>query len=73
MARGVSPCHALEGDDAPLGDQSAEARRMAANFAKLLELLLAPDAAALGKDPRRSGPSATSNEFSMRIENSKRG
>ncbi len=28
---------------------------MAANFAKLQELLLAPDAAALGKDPCRSG------------------
>jgi hypothetical protein len=27
MARGISPCHALDGDDAPLGDQSAYARR----------------------------------------------
>jgi len=31
--------NALDGDHTLLGDQSAEARRMAANFAWLLELL----------------------------------
>jgi hypothetical protein len=37
MARGISPCNALDGDHSPLGDQPAEARQMAAN--KLPELL----------------------------------
>jgi hypothetical protein len=31
MACGISPCNALDGDHTPLGDQSAEARQMAAN------------------------------------------
>ena len=39
MARGISPCHALDGDHAPLGDPSAEAPLLAANFAKLPEVL----------------------------------
>jgi hypothetical protein len=42
MARGISPCHALDGDHAPLGDPSAEAPLLAANFAKLPELLRGP-------------------------------
>jgi hypothetical protein len=40
MARGISPCNALDGDHTPLGGQSAEARQMAANkLPKLPELL----------------------------------
>ena len=35
MARGISPCHALDGDHTPLGDQSAHQGRTPADGRRL--------------------------------------